>query len=292
MAGNQSKLVIVSGVCAAIGLGVAWAAGQGGSQLGAISVLLACGFIAFGINWLAFIPANIVKTEKYYDLTGSLTYLSVVVFAATYSQPLDDRAMIAAAMVVVWALRLGSFLYLRIQKDGKDSRFDKIKTSPPRFFLTWTLQGLWVVLTSVCALTIITSATSVPLGIFAYAGIALWCVGFAVEAISDEQKRRFKNDPANKGKFISSGLWAWSRHPNYFGEIVLWLGVAVMAVPVLAGLQWVALISPLFVILLLTKISGIPKLEQTSDKRWGDDPAYQAYKARTPVLMMKPPSSA
>ena len=286
------KLFLVVVFCAALGLGVAWAGGQGGAEFGTVSVMLVCGAIAFGVNWLAFVPANIFQTEKYYDLTGSLTYLSTVGFAAYFSQPLSLRGTIVALMVAVWAMRLGSFLYARIKKDGKDRRFDKIKTSPMRFLMTWTLQGLWVILTAACALAVITSTADVPLGVFAYVGGALWLLGFVIEVMADEQKKAFRADPANNGKFISTGVWAWSRHPNYFGEIVLWLGIAVMAVPVLSGLQWAVMISPVFVFLLLTRVSGVPKLEHHADKTWDEDPAYQAYKANTPVLMMKPPAKA
>ena len=99
-----------------------------------------------------------------------------------------------------------------------------------------------------------------------------------------------RSDPSNKDKFINTGLWAWSRHPNYFGEIVLWIGVAVIALPVMKGWQFLTLISPVFVYLLLTKISGIPLLENKSDEKWGGQEDYEKYKADTPVLMLKRPS--
>lgn len=283
------KTFVVIIISTLIGLGVAWAGGQGSEVLGSVSLYFACAIIAFGINWLAYIPANIYKTEKYYDLTGSITYITVTGFAVYMSKSLDLRAQIVAILVAVWAVRLGSFLFARIRKDGKDSRFDKIKTNPVRFLLTWTLQGLWVVLTAACALTIVTSNSRVPLGIFAYVGIAVWVIGFAFEVIADQQKKAFKNDPDNEGKFISSGLWAWSRHPNYFGEITLWTGIAIIALPVLSGWQWATLISPVFVTILLTKVSGVPMLEARADKEWGDDPEYQAYKKNTPVLIPSPP---
>lgn len=285
------KAIVTIVISTLIGLAVAWAGGQGGTMLGATSLFFACGLLAFLINWAVYIPANIFKTEKYYDLTGSITYLSVTSYAVFMSPDLDLRGKIVALLVILWALRLGSFLFARILRDGKDSRFDKIKINPLRFLVAWTLQGLWVVLTAACALAIITSANRVPLDIFAYTGLAIWVIGFAFEAISDQQKKAFKADPANKGKFISTGLWAWSRHPNYFGEITLWLGITIIAVPVLSGWQWVTLISPVFVTVLLTRISGIPMLEARSDKEWGDDAAYQAYKETTPVLIPKPPTT-
>jgi steroid 5-alpha reductase family enzyme len=245
--------------------------------------------LAYAINWLVFIPSNRAKTEHYFDLTGSVTYLSVTVVALLLSDDLDARAVIVATMVAVWALRLGSFLFRRVRRDGRDGRFDEIKIDPVRFFMTWTLQGLWVLLTIACALAIITSIERRSIGWFAVVGIAVWLVGFAIEVVADRQKSAFKRNPSNDGKFISSGLWAWSRHPNYFGEIALWTGIAVMAVPLLSGWRWVVLISPVFVTLLLTRVSGIPMLEARAQKRWGDDEDFRAYTRNTSVLIPRPP---
>ena len=188
-------------------------------------------------------------------------------------------------------LRLGTFLFSRIRREGVDHRFDALKPDFARFLLTWTLQGLWVFLTVSCALAAITAAAARPLGALAALGSAVWIAGFAIEAIADRQKGVFRADPANRDRFISTGLWAWSRHPNYCGEILLWIGVALIAVPALSGWSLVTLISPVFVYVLLTRISGIPLLESRSDEKWGDAPEYQAYKARTPVLWLRPPAA-
>lgn len=105
--------------------------------------------------------------------------------------------------------------------------------------------------------------------LFAMIGFLIWVFGFAFEVIANSQKRKFSADPQNKGRFIQTGLWSRSRHPNYFGEIMLWLGIAIIALPVLQGWQWVALISPVFVTLLLTRVSGVPMLEKKADTKWG-----------------------
>lgn len=285
------RAVVASVVGIIIGILVSWAGSDGSALIGSFPVFALCGLLAYAINWIAYIPANAAKTEKYYDLTGSLTYLTVTVVALALSSPLDARALIAAGMVIIWAVRLGTFLFRRISDQGKDGRFDEIKIDPVRFFMSWTIQGLWVLLTAAAALAIITTTERQALGWIAYLGIAIWLVGFAIEAVSDRQKSDFKKDPDNEGRFISTGLWAWSRHPNYFGEITLWTGMAIMALPILSGWQWVVLISPVFVTVLLTRISGVPALERRADEKWGDEESYQEYKASTPVLIPKPPTT-
>jgi steroid 5-alpha reductase family enzyme len=176
-------------------------------------------------------------------------------------------------------------LFRRIHAAGGDQRFDHIKVSSSRFFVAWTLQGAWVVMTSCAALTAILSAEPIAVGAIYVIGAVMWVAGFVLEVIADQQKSRFRADPANAGRFINVGLWARSRHPNYFGEILLWAGIAVMAIPYLSGTQWVVMLSPLFVYALLTRISGIPTLTRRGQQLWGDDPAYQAYVANTPRLL-------
>lgn len=283
---------IIAGIAIAIVVGalVSWAGSDGGDRFGALPVFALCGALAFAVNWIAFIPAAIKQTEHFYDLTGGITYITVTIVAVLLSGSLDLRSAIVAGMVLFWSIRLASFLFMRISRAGKDSRFDTMKQQPLRFFLAWTLQGLWVLLTAACALAIITGGNREPLGIVGYAGIAIWTIGILIEVVADYQKSAFRSDPANKGKFISTGLWAWSRHPNYFGEIVLWTGMAIIAAPVLEGWQWVTLISPVFVYFLLTRVSGVPMLEEAADERWGGQDDYEAYKQNTPVLVMKPPA--
>jgi steroid 5-alpha reductase family enzyme len=273
-------------VVIALGCLVALAGSQGGAVVAGYPVFAVAVGLAFLIQWLAFIPAYLLQTEKFFDLTGSLTYMTVVL-ATIYFSGIDMRSVLLAVLVVVWAARLGSFLVRRIHKAGRDVRFNEIKPSFIRFLNAWTLQGLWVTFTASAALAAISSVYRKEMDLFAVIGFLIWLVGFAIEVAADTQKSRFSADPKNKGRFIQSGLWARSRHPNYFGEIVLWLGIALIAMPVLQGWQWVAMISPIFVMVLLTRVSGIPLLENQADEKWGGNSDYEAYKAATPVLIPK-----
>jgi steroid 5-alpha reductase family enzyme len=291
---HAARSVFIVVVAANAGLAFAALAGRGSIVFSGAPAVLLCACLAFAVNWLAFIPAALFRSDRFYDTTGALTYLTVIGVACAAALEahgaLDTRSAAVAAMVAVWTIRLGSFLFTRIHAaGGTDVRFEKIKVNPPRFLVAWTLQACWVIFTASAALVIITAAEPRALDGFFWAGAALWVIGFAFEVIADEQKRRFKADPANHGKFITTGLWAWSQHPNYFGEITLWTGILVIAIPQLSGWNWLVVFSPIFVALLLTKVSGINLLDAIAKKRWGDDSAWQAYVARTPVLLPRPP---
>ncbi|KUM35463.1 DUF1295 domain-containing protein [Arthrobacter sp. EpRS71] len=287
MKDSEKKRLIALPVVVVLGALLAWAGSQNGATLGGFPIFAIAVAAAFIIQWLVFIPSFKAQTEKFFDLTGSLTYVVITVILALLTPGIDARGILLAALVSIWALRLGTFLSRRISKSGKDDRFDDIKPSLIRFLNVWTVQGLWVVFTAAAAWIAITSSQKVGLDWLAIVGLVLWVVGFGIEVVADLQKSRFKADPANKGKFISTGLWSKSRHPNYFGEIMLWVGVAIIAAPVLQGWQWVAMISPVFVALLLLKVSGIPLLEKKADKHWGGQADYEAYKKNTPVLIPK-----
>lgn len=294
--GKSAKSLGVVALVTVIALAFGWFAGANSVELFGYSALFVCAVLALAINWLVFIPSAIAKSDTFYDTTGAITYLSVTALAcyAAYSAlgSLDTRAIVLAAMVAIWCVRLGTFLFIRIHAmGGTDSRFEKIKTSPSRFLAAWTLQALWVILTASAAMAAITVNEPQPIGVFFWIGLVVWLIGMFFETVADAQKSKFKADPDNKGDFIDVGLWKWSRHPNYFGEITLWTGVLIIAVPVLSGLSWLVVISPIFVFLLLTRISGINLQEEQAKERWGDDPAYQEYRKNTPVLFPKPPSS-
>ena len=246
--------------------------------------------LAYVIHWIAYIPAYLFQTEKFYDLTGSVTYLSVVwfVFLSTYqSISLNFGNLILVLLISIWTIRLGLFLFMRIHKAGEDKRFRTIKTSASQFFMTFTISCLWVTLCSMCALVAISSPEGLVMNALTYVGIILFIIGFGIEIVADNQKTAFRSIEANKDSFITSGLWSKSRHPNYFGEVLLWFAIAVISFSSLEGLQLITLISPVFTYILLVYVSGVRMLEDMNDKKWADNEQYKSYKKNTPMLFPK-----
>lgn len=246
--------------------------------------------IAFVVQWVAYVPAYALKTEKFYDLTGSLTYLSIFIYCLIATQSIEHvkfSNIIVAGAIMIWAIRLGSFLFMRIARDGKDKRFNLIKTSFSRFFMTWTLQGMWVFICSSSALVAITSPTGVIVNNVFILGFLLFFTGFVIEVIADNQKSKFRSIKENRDSFINEGLWSRSRHPNYFGEIILWLGITVMSISSFSGINYLAIFSPIFTYLLLNYISGVRILEARGNEKWGHLDEYNNYKENTPKLIPK-----
>ena len=246
--------------------------------------------LAFLIQWVAYIPAYIFQTEKFYDLTGSLSYLTViwfVYFSSNNLSGLNIQNLIVVTLISIWAIRLGTFLFGRIHKDGEDKRFRTIKTSASQFFMTWTLQGMWVSICTMCAITAISSSQGIIANALFYLGLAFFILGFTIEVVSDQQKSAFRAVPENKEKFITSGLWSKSQHPNYFGEILLWSAIALLSISSLNGTQYLTLISPIFTYVLLVYISGVRMLDDMGNKKWGHLEEYKEYKRNTPTLFLK-----
>jgi steroid 5-alpha reductase family enzyme len=278
--------IIISLIIAAF---ILFSGSQGSLSFEGLPLFAVCGVIGFVLHWTIFIPSYAFQTEHYFDLIGSLSYIATVITAILLNPSLDIRDWIICSMIMLWAVRLGSFLFWRVKTVGQDKRFTVMKTKFTWFLLTWTLGGLWVLVTMAAGLAALTSNTTIELDFLGYIGIALWVFGFTIEIIADNQKSKFKNDPNNQGRFITSGLWSWSQHPNYFGEITLWFGLALLAFPVLSGWQLVTLVSPVFVYFLLTKVSGIPILDRMAIEKWGLDSEYIAYAKETSKLILIPP---
>ena len=241
----------------------------------------------FAIQIIVFIPSFIFKTEHYYDLTGGITYISTMVIALVLKnnyQSIDLISLLLGSMVIIWATRLSLFLFLRVKKSGEDVRFKKIKHSFSWFLMTFMLQGMWVFMCVFPALIVISSFNS-GLNNYAIVGSAIWLFGFIFEIVADYQKSYFNK--FNKGKFISSGLWSMSRHPNYFGEFMLWLGITIASIGYIDNYKYILFLTPIFVYLLLTRVSGVNLLEEIGDKRWSNNKDYKDYKKNTPIFFPK-----
>ncbi len=269
----------------ALPCGVSVLGNPASAQISGLPAMLVLALSAFLIQWLAFIPARILETERFYDVVGSSTYIVLMLAALHINETLMWSQILIAIFVIIGASRLGVFLFRRIHLAGGDQRFNQIKISSGRFFVAWTLQGTWIVMTICAALAAILSEGAEDLLAIYGMGVVLWLTGFATEVIADRQKSKFRKNPENAKKFINTGLWARSRHPNYFGEILLWSGIAIMTIPVIAGMQWFVMLSPVFVYALLTRGSGIPMLARRGEQLWGDSPAYQIYLKQTPRLI-------
>ena len=241
--------------------------------------------ISVVIQIIFFIPSFIFKTEKLYDLIGSSTYLIVISYAYF---SIDDKTVTDTFLfifVATWAVRLGTYLFTRINRDKEDVRFEKAKRNFFWFLQYWMGQALWVSITSCAAVIAILKNEDNSFNIFLILGSIVWIGGFTIEVLADLQKNKFKKNQDTYSKFISTGLWSKSRHPNYFGEISLWIGIYLISVPSFTGIEYLTLISPIFVYILLTRMSGINMLEKIADQRYGNLPEYQEYKKNTPVLI-------
>ncbi|GAB5364756.1 hypothetical protein AAMO2058_000997400 [Amorphochlora amoebiformis] len=247
--------------------------------------------LALGIQIAVFAVHGAPKmSEKFYDASGSLTHLALILVSMLSSVTRSPRQQILSAFGIIWLTRLGSFLFQRILRDGRDTRFDKMKKNGTlAFFVPWVIQALWVFLIDLPIILV----NSLPSGgasvsILDMLGWPLWAFGFFFEIIADSQKFAFRNDPKNHDKFITSGLWAYSQHPNYFGEILMWTAIALSATgsfshPVHA-LAW---ISPLFTYFLLLKVSGVPMLKKKADAKWKGQFGYDYYVKNTPEIIPK-----
>ncbi|GMH74020.1 hypothetical protein TrST_g7576 [Triparma strigata] len=281
---SQTKLGVIGFISNSIGLGILYSLGN------ALGILKFAG-IALGVQWGVFmihgLPNN---SDKFYDLSGSMTHLALVLSSMVLNvDKLHPRGLILSVCCVMWFTRLGSFLFARILRDGKDNRMDLYKLNPIRFLGVWTIQAVWVFLLNLPILVLNSvNQDFFPLGPLDYVGFVFWVVGFIIEGLADAQKNAFRSKDANRNKFITTGLWAYSQHPNYLGEHMLWFGVCLSGSSVFSGVQHLAWLSLGFTALLLWKVSGIPLLEKHAAEKWGKDKAYQHYISNTNKFFFGP----
>jgi len=252
------------------------------------SVLGTAALIDVGLQVLGFGISSVLKTEKFYDMFGSITFIAIAIASLfTSGSALTAKQLVLSALVMLWALRLGTFLVVRVFKTGGDKRFDGVKVNPLKFSVYWTIQAIWIYATLLPFLFVM-NATLSPSDPFVWVdsiGLFVYAAGLAIEWIADIQKFKFKMDETNEGKFITTGLWKYSRHPNYFGEMMLWWGIWMICVPDLRGAQHLAALSPITVTALISFLSGIPPLERAAEHKWGNQPDYAEWKERVPVLI-------
>jgi steroid 5-alpha reductase family enzyme len=253
-----------------------------------LSTLLA----SLAIQAVFFAFAASFKTDKVTDLSYSLSFALMAVLLVLVNRAYSPVQLLCAALVVLWAARLGAYLLSRILKIGTDARFDDKRGNFAAFLRFWILQAVAVWAIMLPATVLLSLHSAARFGPVSAVGAAVWAIGFAIEAASDAQKYAFRNDPANAKRWIDSGLWRYSRHPNYFGETVLWWGLFVIALPSLPAPMLFSVVGPLFITVLLLFVSGVPLLEQRADQQHGSDPGYQAYKRRTSLFIPLPPRKA
>jgi steroid 5-alpha reductase family enzyme len=252
--------------------------------------LLLSFLIALAVNAAFFAIAATRKTDVVTDLSYSLSF-AVLAIVIPFEGGREPLQLTASLLVLIWAARLGGYLFRRILKMKVDHRFDDMRDKPLRFARFWLLQAISVAVIMLPVSYLLGRNSAPGFGLWAVVGAAIWFIGLLIEAAADAQKSAFKAKNANRGRFITSGLWMYSRHPNYFGEMLVWWGLFVFAVPFLDGAAFAVVIGPVFITLLLLFVSGIPPLERSAEAKYGEDPAYREYKRRTSILVPLPPRS-
>ncbi len=239
------------------------------------------------INLVLFVIAYYRQSDKLTDISYALSFLTIAIVSFSYATKYDHFSWIIFILPTVWAVRIGSFLLMRVLKVGKDRRFDNIRTSFVRFGKFWLGQAVtaWVLMLPVTLVLHRGGKVSSSLIL----GVLIWLVGLLIEAIADKQKFEFKFDEKNEGKWIQDGLWKYARHPNYFGEILVWCGIYVACFASLSIIErFIGLASPALITSVLLFVSGVPLLEKSADQRWGGHKDYQDYKRRSRLIVPLP----
>ncbi|XP_057770490.1 uncharacterized protein LOC130990293 isoform X2 [Salvia miltiorrhiza] len=246
--------------------------------------------VTVAYQFFFFVITALLKFDKVTDFAGSTNFVILAILTLIVNGSWHFRQVILSLLVVMWGLRLGIFLLMRILQWGEDRRFDEMRENLAKLAVFWIFQAVWVWTVSLPVTFVNASNRNPSLQAADIIGWIIWSVGILVEATADQQKLTFKNSPDNRGKWCDVGVWKYSRHPNYFGEIFLWWGIFVAATPVLKNAEWLVILGPIFLTLLLLFVSGIPLLEESADKKYGNIPAYRHYKRKTSPLILLPPA--
>jgi steroid 5-alpha reductase family enzyme len=249
-------------------------------------VLLTLG-ISLLIQALFFAFAATLKTDNVTDLSYGLTFVIIALVLLLQGDVTRRPQLVLAGMIIVWGARLAAYLFLRIMHMGRDVRFDGVRERFWPFFRFWLGQGVavWVIMLPVTIWFAAPGAWTPWMSI----GGAVWAAGLVIETIADAQKFAVKSRAQGGSRWMDTGLWKYSRHPNYFGELLCWWGVFVFVAGNYAGAAWAGIIGPMVITYILLKVTGIPTLEAAAKKKWSANPAYQAHVARTSRLILWPP---
>ncbi|KAG2535856.1 hypothetical protein PVAP13_9NG141119 [Panicum virgatum] len=246
--------------------------------------------VTVGYQLLFFIVTALLRFDKVTDFAGSTNFVIIAILTLALKGAWHFRQIVLTVLVVIWGLRLGLFLLMRIMQWGEDRRFDEMRDNLGKLAVFWIFQAVWVWSVSLPVTVVNASDRNPSIEARDIIGWIMWLVGICIEATADQQKLVFKNSASNRGKWCDVGLWKYSRHPNYFGELFLWWGVFVASTPVLSGAEWLVILGPILLTLLLLFVSGIPLLESSADKRYGRLEEYRVYKNTTSPLIPLPPA--
>jgi steroid 5-alpha reductase family enzyme len=239
---------------------------------------------------LLFFISLLRKDNGIADIGYGIAFIVLSFSVYVVSPPAGTLTLALLALVLVWGVRLAVRIFSKNAGKPEDFRYKAWRDAwgvwfiPRSYLQVYMLQGLVVFLVCLPITLSFAYPALVPsMGLFS-AGLLLWVFGFFFEVVGDYQLDRFITAPENKGKIMTQGLWKYSRHPNYFGESLMWWGMAVMAAS-LSAYPFIGFVSPVLITFLLLKVSGVPMLE----KRWEGNPAWEAYKKRTSVYLPLPP---
>lgn len=239
-----------------------------------------------------FVISLLVKNNGVADIGYGVAFMVVITAVLAQTTNIEPFTLILALLPFFWGTRLSTRIYLKNKGKPEDFRYKAWRDAWGKSFVirsllqVYLLQGLVVFVVSLPVTLALVYPKVEPNFALAYLGLAVWVVGFFFEVVADYQLDQFIKNPQNKGLIMMRGLWKYSRHPNYFGESTMWVGIALISLA-LSSVPLVALVSPLLITSLLLKVSGVPLLE----KRWEGNSAWEAYKRRTSVFIPLPPQS-
>mmetsp|Transcript_7901 Transcript_7901/g.28031 ORF Transcript_7901/g.28031 Transcript_7901/m.28031 type:complete len:329 (-) Transcript_7901:93-1079(-) len=247
--------------------------------------------VTCGIQGSCFLIAAKCKFDKITDFAGSMNFIIIALMSLIIGDWYSARQIILVAEVLICRFELAIFLLMRVLKRGKDDRFDEVREHFCRFFGFWVFQAIWAWTCTAPAVLACAMPADAPLDYRDFVGIAVFVVGVSMQFLADYQKSEFRANPANKGKFCDVGIWSWSRHPNYWGEILIWTGIFVGSLAATDNsIIWAGLMSPLYTLLILLGFSGAPIAESESNKRYGRGANAEAYaewrRATSPIVVM------